>query len=106
MGDRRPYSWQLDASLSVMSPFTTSSREANYIAQAVIETFFWRLGDVIQAAVVFVGSTLAFSVRNFAEFNIVLIFLWPVVAWPSTANMNCCCRAKVRSRSSSLDEAA
>jgi ATP:ADP antiporter, AAA family len=61
--------------------FLPTSREAKYKAQAAIETFFWRAGDVLQAAVVFGGSLLAWNVRHYAGVNIVLVLVWLWVAW-------------------------
>lgn len=61
--------------------FLPTSREAKYKAQAAIETFFWRAGDVLQAAVVFAGSLLAWKVRDYAGVNIVLVLVWLWVAW-------------------------
>jgi len=59
--------------------FLPTSREAKYKAQAAIETFFWRAGDVLSAVMVFVGVRLAFGVSNYAAVNVVLVLLWLVV---------------------------
>jgi AAA family ATP:ADP antiporter len=56
--------------------FLVTSREAKYKAQAAIETFFWRAGDVLQAGVVAVGTAAALPVRGFALINIALIVVW------------------------------
>ncbi|MCU1273529.1 MAG: carrier protein family protein, partial [Bryobacterales bacterium] len=61
--------------------FLPTSREAKYKAQAAIETFFWRAGDVLQAALVFGGSLLAWKVRDYASVNIVLVIIWLWAAW-------------------------
>lgn len=61
--------------------FLPTSREAKYKAQAAIETFFWRAGDVLQAALVFGGSLLAWKVRDYASVNLVLVVVWLWVAW-------------------------
>jgi AAA family ATP:ADP antiporter len=61
--------------------FLPTNRETKYKAQAAIETFFWRLGDVLQAGVVFVGTLLAFTIRGFAIVNIVLAIAWLGIAW-------------------------
>ena len=58
------------------SLFLLTSREAKYKAQAAIDTFFWRLGDVLQAVLVFAGSSLGWSARAFAGFNLVVILAW------------------------------
>jgi AAA family ATP:ADP antiporter len=60
--------------------FLPTSREAKYKAQAAIETFFWRAGDVLSALMVFVGVRLAFGVSNYATVNVVLVLLWLVVS--------------------------
>ena len=56
--------------------FLPTSREAKYKAKAAIDSFFWRMGDMLQAGVVFVGTQLAFGVREFATFNVVMTIVW------------------------------
>jgi len=56
--------------------FLPTSREAKYKAQAAIETFFWRAGDVLAAVLVFVGARLAFGISNYATVNVVLVLVW------------------------------
>jgi ATP:ADP antiporter, AAA family len=58
-----------------------TSREAKYKANAAIDTFCVRLGDVLQAAVIFVGSTLHFDVRAFAAVSLVMTVAWIFVAF-------------------------
>jgi ATP:ADP antiporter, AAA family len=60
--------------------FLPTSREAKYKAKAAIDTFFKRAGDVLAAAVVYVGSALAFGVKGFAVTNLVLTAAWVAVA--------------------------
>jgi AAA family ATP:ADP antiporter len=60
--------------------FLPTSREAKYKAQAAIETFFWRAGDVLSAVVVFVGARLAFEISNYAAVCVGLVLVWLVVA--------------------------
>jgi len=57
-----------------------TSREAKYKANAAIETFCVRLGDVLQAAVIFVGTTLHFTVRSFSWVSFVITLVWIFVA--------------------------
>ena len=57
-----------------------TSREAKYKAKQAVDSFFMRAGDVIQAAVVFVGERLALAVPAFAAINVVLVGAWLVVA--------------------------
>jgi ATP:ADP antiporter, AAA family len=59
--------------------FLTTSREAKYKAKAAIDTFFWRAGDVMQALVVLLGTSLGLSVRGFAALNLGFVFLWLIV---------------------------
>ena len=56
--------------------FLPTSREAKYNAKQAIESFFWRAGDLLQAVVVFVGASLAFTVSQFAAVNVVLVLVW------------------------------
>jgi ATP:ADP antiporter, AAA family len=57
------------------------SREAKYKAKAVIDTLCVRLGDVLTALLVFVGSKLVLGVRTFAAVNVVLVSAWFAVAF-------------------------
>jgi AAA family ATP:ADP antiporter len=59
--------------------FLPTSREAKYKAKAAIDTLFVRAGDLSSAALVFVGTRLAFETRQFAISNIVVILLWLVI---------------------------
>jgi AAA family ATP:ADP antiporter len=60
--------------------FLPTSREAKYKAKQAIDSFFVRAGDLMQAAVVFIGTALAFGIRNYAVVNVVLVALWLVIA--------------------------
>jgi len=58
-----------------------TSREAKYKANAAIDTFCVRLGDVLQAAVVFIGSSvLHFGIRSFAGVSLAMTVVWILVA--------------------------
>jgi AAA family ATP:ADP antiporter len=59
--------------------FLPTSREAKYKAKQVIDGFFWRVGDVLQALVIFIGVRLAFGVSQFALLNQLLIVFWLAV---------------------------
>jgi AAA family ATP:ADP antiporter len=61
--------------------FLKTSRDAKYKAQSAIESFFWRAGDGLSALLVFVGTRLAFNVSEFAAANVVIVFLWMLVAF-------------------------
>ena len=58
-----------------------TSREEKYKAKQAVDTFFVRAGDVLQAVLVFAGTTwLSFGVRGFALANLFLIAAWFGVA--------------------------
>jgi ATP:ADP antiporter, AAA family len=59
--------------------FLPTSREAKYKAKMTIDTFFVRIGDMLQAGIVFVGTMLAFSISAFASISVVLTIVWIVV---------------------------
>jgi AAA family ATP:ADP antiporter len=59
-----------------------TSREEKYKAKQAIDTFFVRLGDMLAAGVVFVGTHLVHrGVPGFARLNMVFVVLAMVVAW-------------------------
>ncbi|MBL8173571.1 MAG: hypothetical protein JNK48_02820 [Bryobacterales bacterium] len=60
--------------------FLPTSREAKYKAKAAIDTMFMRLGDVIQAGIVKVGSELQLAFTGFAWLNIGFTVLWLWIA--------------------------
>jgi AAA family ATP:ADP antiporter len=58
-----------------------TSRDEKYKAKQAIDTFFVRAGDLLQAVVVFAGTTwLGLGVRGFAIANVLLIGAWFAVA--------------------------
>ncbi len=61
--------------------FLPTSRAAKYTAQVAIGTVLVRVGDMLSAAVVFLGSILVLSTRAFALVNLLLVCAWFVVAW-------------------------
>jgi ATP:ADP antiporter, AAA family len=56
--------------------FLPTSREAKYKAKAAIDSFFWRMGDLVSAGLVFVGSLLHLATPAFAAVNFVLALAW------------------------------
>jgi len=61
--------------------FLPTSRDQKYKAKQAIDSFFWRAGDVLSAALVFVGVTqLGFDVKGFSRVNLVLVGVWLLVA--------------------------
>jgi AAA family ATP:ADP antiporter len=61
--------------------FLPTSREAKYKAKQAIDSFFVRTGDMLSAAVVFAGTALAFTVRQYALMNVVVVVLWLLLAF-------------------------
>jgi AAA family ATP:ADP antiporter len=57
-----------------------TSREAKYKAKAAIDTFFMRGGDLLQAGIVFVGSTAGAGTQGFAWINVALTAAWLLAA--------------------------
>jgi len=53
-----------------------TSREAKYKAKQAVDSFFVRMGDVLQAALVFIGERMAFAVPAFAAVVLVLVGAW------------------------------
>ncbi|MCA9753617.1 MAG: hypothetical protein KC591_15590, partial [Gemmatimonadetes bacterium] len=61
--------------------FLPTTREDKYKAKQAIDTFFVRSGDLLSAALVWVGTTwFAFGPRNFAMVNLVLVVVWILIA--------------------------
>jgi AAA family ATP:ADP antiporter len=61
--------------------FLPTSREAKYKALQAVETFFWRLGDMLSAFATFLFlQVLALGVRTFAVMNIALAVVWILLA--------------------------
>ena len=56
--------------------FLPTSREAKYKAKSAIDTFFYRIGDLCSAGLVFLGARLALTPRRFSLINVVLVLLW------------------------------
>ncbi len=56
--------------------FLPTSREAKYKAKAAIDSFFWRMGDLVSAGLVFVGSRLHLDAKAFAGVNFAFTLLW------------------------------
>lgn len=56
--------------------FLPTSREAKYKAKAAIDTFFMRMGDVLQAGVVRIGAQLNLALTGFAWINVGFVLVW------------------------------
>ncbi len=62
--------------------FLPMTREQKYNAKQAIDSFFVRAGDVLSAALVFVGSQLlAMRAPQFALVNMGLVVIWLVIAY-------------------------
>lgn len=62
--------------------FLPCSREQKYSAKQAIDTFFFRMGDVLSAVLVFVGTqVLMLEAAEFAAVNVVVAALWLLCAW-------------------------
>jgi AAA family ATP:ADP antiporter len=58
-----------------------TSREEKYKAKQAVDAFFYRLGDLVAAGVVFVGTSwLAMGSRAFAIANLLFVVAWLVLA--------------------------
>jgi ATP:ADP antiporter, AAA family len=72
------YSLQNTVRAALLLP---TSREAKYKAKAAIETFCVRMGDVLQAGIIFIGTSLHFGIRSFAMTTLAITVLWLFVAY-------------------------
>ena len=71
-----------------------TSREEKYKAKQAIDTFFVRMGDMLAAGVVFVGTHLIHrGVAGFARLNMIFVVLAMVVAWLSARASTAACTA-------------
>jgi AAA family ATP:ADP antiporter len=61
--------------------FLVTSREAKYKAKAAIDTFVVRSGDVLQALIVFTGTSMGLGIRQFAAIAVALSAVWLLIAW-------------------------
>jgi AAA family ATP:ADP antiporter len=61
--------------------FLVTSPEVKYKVKAAIDTFFMRLGDVLQAGVVFFGLKAGMGVTQFALLNVALVAAWIAIAF-------------------------
>jgi AAA family ATP:ADP antiporter len=62
--------------------FLPCTYEQKFSAKQAIDSFFVRMGDVLSAALVFVGTAvLSLQPRGFAAVNAVIVLAWLVLAW-------------------------
>jgi ATP:ADP antiporter, AAA family len=70
--------------------FLPTSREAKYAGKTTIDTLLWRIGDLVQAGAVYVGSgLLGLGVTFFAGLNTLLAALWILVVTRIRAEHRC-----------------
>ena len=62
--------------------FLPLTYEQKFSAKQAIDSFFVRMGDVLSAALVFVGTVLLqLPARGFAMVNVALVVVWLVLVW-------------------------
>lgn len=61
--------------------FLITSREAKYKAKAAIDTFVVRAGDVLQAGIVFAGTSAGLGISQFAMICVAFTLVWLFIAW-------------------------
>jgi AAA family ATP:ADP antiporter len=62
--------------------FLPCTYEQKFAAKQAIDSFFVRMGDVLSAGLVFIGTTfLALAPRGFAAVNVALALVMLILAW-------------------------
>lgn len=62
--------------------FLPVAQNAKYEGKTAIETFFWRFGDLLHAALIYSGTHwFGLSVYQFAMVNMTIALFWIVLAW-------------------------
>jgi AAA family ATP:ADP antiporter len=59
--------------------YLATSRVEKYVGKSLVDTLFVRLGDVMSAVAVLIGTTLSLPIFAFAALNLCLIAVWVVV---------------------------
>jgi AAA family ATP:ADP antiporter len=65
--------------------FLATSREAKFKAKAAIDTFFMRGGDVLAAGVVYLASSWALGLNQFAMVVVGVVVVWLFICWKLVA---------------------
>jgi AAA family ATP:ADP antiporter len=60
--------------------FLPCTREEKYSAKQAIDSFFFRMGDVVSAVIVFVGTGIGLTASGFAKLNVVLAVVFLALA--------------------------
>jgi len=62
--------------------FLPCSYEEKFSAKQAIDSFFVRMGDVLSAVLVFIGTAvLTLRPRQFALVNAIIVLAWLIIAW-------------------------
>ncbi len=61
--------------------YLVTSRAEKYAGKTLVDTFFVRVGDVLSAAVVLLGSRVGVSTQTFALLNVLLVGVWVAVVF-------------------------
>ena len=62
--------------------FLPCTYEEKFSAKQAIDSFFVRMGDVLSALLVFIGTAvLTLGPRQFALVNAIIVFAWLIIAW-------------------------
>jgi AAA family ATP:ADP antiporter len=61
--------------------FLPCTREEKYSAKQAIDSFFFRMGDVLSALLVFVGTSVGLAASGFAKVNILLALAFVTLAF-------------------------
>jgi AAA family ATP:ADP antiporter len=56
--------------------YLVTSRVEKYVGKTLVDTFLVRVGDVLSALVVLLGSRIGIATRTFAGLNLVLVGVW------------------------------
>ena len=61
--------------------FLPCTREEKYSAKQAIDSFFFRMGDVLSAALVFTGGVVGLTASGFAKVNVGLALVFLTMAF-------------------------
>jgi AAA family ATP:ADP antiporter len=61
--------------------FLPCTYEQKFSGKQAIDSFFVRIGDVLSAGLVFVGSIVGLQPRGYAAVNAVIVVVWLALAW-------------------------
>lgn len=61
--------------------YLVATRAEKFVGKTAVDTFFVRVGDVLSAALVWIGTRLAFSTSTFATIDLAFIGVWIFVVF-------------------------